>query len=148
MDREFPTTLASKLTGISIGALDNWDRRGILKASVKPAGGHGVSRIYSIRDLVAISVIATLRAEQLPLRVLQRVAAFISGHTGGLSLEALAETNIITDGHDVHAVQGDVYSLEPYRRPGRNMLLVFRIGSFLDSLLDRLAEFGLTDRAA
>lgn len=134
MDRGFPTPVAAKLTDVSVATLDNWDRRGFLKASVQPAGGHGVSRVYSFRDLIAIRIAADLR-QSIDVRNLRRVVDYLRKRKG-LELsasEVLASTSLVTDGHDVYEVAGDV-SVSTLRRPGQRMLLMVPLGELVAEL--------------
>ena len=145
-DRGFPTPIAAKLTGVSVATLDNWDRRGFLKASVQPAGGHGVSRIYSFRDLIAIRVAAALRERSIDVRNLRRVVEYLRKRKGlDLSAsEVLASTILVTDGHDVYEIAGDVFQISTLRRPGQRMLLMVP----LDELVAELQAKARALRAA
>ena len=147
MDRGpgFPTPVAAKLTGVSVATLDNWDRRGFLKASIQPAGGHGVSRVYSFRDLIAIRVASALRERSIDVRNLRRVVEYLRKRKG-LDLtasEVLASTLLVTDGHDVYEVAGDA-SISTLRRPGQRMLLMVP----LDELVAELQAKARALRAA
>jgi DNA-binding transcriptional MerR regulator len=135
MDRQggFPTPIAAKLTGVSVATLDNWDRRGLLKASIQPAGGHGVSRVYGFRDLIAIRVVCELRAEGIPLQALRKVVAYLCARTGLSPTEALAATNLVTDGRDVYEVKVEA-SVSTLLRPGQRMLLMVPLGELVTEL--------------
>jgi DNA-binding transcriptional MerR regulator len=129
----FPTPIAAKLTGVSVATLDNWDRRGFLKASIQAAGGHGVSRVYSFRDLIAIRIARDLKHEGIPLQALRRVVTYLCARKGLKPADALASTNLITDGRDVYAVAGDV-TISALRRPGQRMLLMVPLGELVAEL--------------
>lgn len=118
-----------------MATLDNWDRRGFLKASVQPAGGHGVSRIYSFRDLIAIRVAAALRERSIDVRNLRRVVEYLRKRKGlDLSAsEVLASTVLVTDGHDLYEVAGDG-SISTLRRPGQRMLLMVPLDELVAEL--------------
>lgn len=129
----FPTPIAAKLTGVSVGTLENWDRRGFLKASIQAAGGHGVSRVYSFRDLIAIRVARELKNEGIPLQALRKVVQYLCARTGLSPNDALASTSLVTDGHDVYEVAGDV-SISTLRRPGQRMLLMVPLDELVAEL--------------
>jgi DNA-binding transcriptional MerR regulator len=139
----YPTPIAAKLTGVSVATLDNWDRRGFLKASIHPAGGHGVSRVYGFRDLIAIRVARELKQEGIPLQALRKVVAYLAARTGLSPTDALASTSLVTDGHDVYEVAGDA-SISTLRRPGQRMLLMVP----LDELVAELQAKARALRAA
>jgi DNA-binding transcriptional MerR regulator len=139
----FPTPIASKLTGVSVATLNNWDRRGFLKASIQAAGGHGFARIYSFRDLIAIRVARDLKREGIPLQALRKVVAYLAARTGLSPTDALASTSLVTDGRDVYEVKGEA-SISTLRRPGQRMLLMVP----LDELVAELQAKARALRAA
>lgn len=126
MDQDFPTPLASRLTGVTELTLENWDRRGFLKPSIKAGvGGRRGARIYSFRDLIAIRVADELRARGIEVHKLRRVVEYLCKRKG-LELttsDVLASTILITDGHDVYEVDGDV-RISTLRHPDQSVLMV------------------------
>jgi DNA-binding transcriptional MerR regulator len=135
MDRPagFPTSIAAKLTGASVATLDNWERRGFLKASIHQAGGHGIARVYSFRDLVAIRVALDLTQEGIPLQALRKVVKYLCARTKLSPAEALAATKLVTDGRDVYEVKGDA-SVSTLIRPGQRMLLMVPLDAVVSEL--------------
>jgi DNA-binding transcriptional MerR regulator len=129
----YPTPIAAKLTGVSVATLDNWDRRGFLKASIQAAGGHGFARIYSFRDLIAIRVARDLKHEGIPLQALRKVVAYLCARKGLTPADALASTSLISDGRDVYEIEGDV-STSTLRRPGQRLLLMVPLGELVAEL--------------
>ena len=121
----FPTPAAATLTGVSRKTLENWDRRGFLKPSVKGARGHGFSRVYSFRDLVAIRVADDLRQRGIDVRHLRLVIAYLRKRKG-LDLttsDVLASAVLVTDGVDVYEVDGDA-RVSTLRHPDQSALMV------------------------
>jgi DNA-binding transcriptional MerR regulator len=139
----FPTPIAAKLTGMSVDTLDAWERRGFLKASIRPAGGHGVPRVYSFRDLIAIRVARELRSAGIPPQSLRKVVTYLCARRGLSPTDALASTSLVTDGRDVYEVNGDA-SISTLRRPGQRMLLMVP----LDELVAELQAKARALRAA
>jgi DNA-binding transcriptional MerR regulator len=129
----FPTPIAAKLTGVSVDVLDAWDRRGFLRASIRPAGGHGVARVYGFRDLIAIRIARDLTHEGISLQGLRRVVAYLCARKGLTPTDALASTSLVTDGRDVFEIEGDV-STSTLRRPGQRMLLMVPLGEVVAEL--------------
>jgi DNA-binding transcriptional MerR regulator len=139
----FPAPLAAKLTGVTSAMLDNWERRGFLKPSIQPAAGSTITRVYSFQDLVAIRVARKLKQEGVTLRALRTVVAYLCARSGLSATEALASTSLVTDGHDVYEVNGDV-SISTLRRPGQRMLLMIP----LDEIVAELQANARAGRAA
>ena len=121
----FPTPIAAALTGVSRKTLENWDRRGFLKPSIKGARGHGFSRVYSFRDLIAIRVADDLRRRGIDVRHLRLVIAYLRKRKG-LDLtpsDVLASTMLVTDGEDVYEIDGDS-RVSTLRHPDQSALMV------------------------
>jgi DNA-binding transcriptional MerR regulator len=136
----FPTPIAAKLTGVSVTTLDNWERRGFLKASLQAAGGHGVARVYSFQDLIAIRVARDLKKEGIPLQALRRVVKYLSGRSRQSPTAALAATKLVTDGRDVYEVKGDA-SISTLTRPGQRMLLMVPLDEVVTELRAKARAF-------
>jgi DNA-binding transcriptional MerR regulator len=114
--------MAAAIAGVTPKTLRNWDERGFLHPSTA-APGRGFSRIYSFRDLIAIRVAARLRDDGIPLQSIRRVVQYLRARKGlsTTTTDVLAGTSLITDGHDVFEVQGEV-TLSALRRPGQRTL--------------------------
>ena len=67
---------AARLTGVSVGQLRSWDRKGFLVPSYAAENRRQpYSRVYSFRDIVALRVLNSLRNEhKVPLQHLRKVA--------------------------------------------------------------------------
>lgn len=132
----FPTPTAATLSGVSPKTLENWDHRGFLKPSIKSARGHGHARVYSFRDLIAIRVADELRAQGIEVHKLRRVVEYLRQRKG-LELTAsdvLANTMLISDGHDLYEVEGDV-TVSALRRPGQLVVMIVPLGEIVTEIL-------------
>jgi len=121
----FPTPVAASLTGVSAKTLENWDARNFLRPSIKSPRGHGRTKSYSFRDLVAIRVADDLRKRGIDVRHLRTVIAYVRKRKG-LELTAsdvLASTMLATDGVDVYEVDNGV-QISALRHPDQGALLV------------------------
>jgi DNA-binding transcriptional MerR regulator len=137
----FPTPIAAKLTGVSMGNLDKWYRTGFLIPSVADAPSRGVSRVYGFRDLVAIRVVLELRDQGISLQSLRRVVEYLCSRKGLTSTsEALASSTLISDGEDVYEVEGDA-RISALRRPGQRMLLMVPLGELVTELRAKARAF-------
>ena len=112
----FSTAQVERLTGIGAKTLHFWDRSGFLSPSIVGAHGTGSRRIYSFRDLVALRVAAQLRDAGISLQSLRKVVATLH-EIHGLE-QPLAETYLVTNGHDVFASNGNEL-MSVLRQPGQ-----------------------------
>lgn len=118
----FSTEVAAKLGRVTRSQLETWARTKFLLPSV-PAPRRGVSAHYSFRDVVAIRVARDLRAAGISPQALRRVVAYLSKRKGFGASEALASTNLVTDGRDVFEVTGAA-SISTLQKPGQRVLFV------------------------
>ncbi|MDP8999423.1 MAG: hypothetical protein M3O46_04865 [Myxococcota bacterium] len=72
---------------------------------------------HSFRDVVAIRIVGALRSQGIHLQALRKVVAYLAARTGLSPTDALTSTSLITEGHDVYEVKGDV-SISTLGRPG------------------------------
>ncbi|MGO8996113.1 MAG: helix-turn-helix domain-containing protein [Polyangiaceae bacterium] len=104
---DFSTEEASKLSRLSVDRVVDWDKTGFLRASIPPPR-RGISRRYTFRDVVALRVASELRNRGVSLQMLRKVVEYLRAREGLSTTEALARTNLVTDGERVYEVAGDV----------------------------------------
>ena len=114
----FSTAQVERLTSIGAKTLHFWDRSGFLSPSVVQAHGTGSRRIYSFRDLVALRVAGQLRDAGISLQSLRKVVSALRDMHG--LEQPLAETYLVTNGHDVFEKHGDDV-MSVLRQPGQAM---------------------------
>jgi DNA-binding transcriptional MerR regulator/predicted RNase H-like HicB family nuclease len=76
----FGVSAVLRLTGISYRNLDYWARTGLVRASIRPAGGRGTRRVYAFEDLVALRVVKQLRSAGIPLQAIRRAVRYLQAH--------------------------------------------------------------------
>jgi uncharacterized protein (DUF433 family) len=94
---------AARLTSLSVGQLQLWDRSGFLKPSYAPEDRHlPYSRVYSFRDIVSLRVLGQLRnAYKVPMQHLRKVS-YTLAHLGdakwtAATLYVLGKRVVFTD---------------------------------------------------
>jgi len=78
MERRYRVRDFARITGVTVKALQHYDRIGLLRPSRTPAG----HRIYSERDVERVRQIIALKAIGVPLK---RIKAVLDGHRTSLS---------------------------------------------------------------
>ncbi|MFH0980370.1 MAG: MerR family transcriptional regulator [Planctomycetota bacterium] len=68
--KAFTSAEVVRTTGVSMMQINHWDRLGIAKPSLRPAGGTGSRRLYSPDDLATVEVAHRLRALNISLECL------------------------------------------------------------------------------
>ncbi|MER8644689.1 DUF433 domain-containing protein [Mesorhizobium sp. M1252] len=94
---------AARLTGLSVGQLQLWDRTGFLKPSYAPENRHlPYSRVFSFRDIVSLRVLGQLRnVYKVPMQHLRMVSRTLA-HLGdtkwtATTLYVLGKRVVFTD---------------------------------------------------
>lgn len=119
----FRTSEVAKLTGLTLRQLDHWDRTGLFRPSLAPAGGKGSARFYSFLDVVRLMAARKLREAGVSLQTLRKVMEYLRKAEG---LEhPLAETRLVVSGSDVLLVEGQEQLVSVLRAPGQGVLQIF-----------------------
>lgn len=103
----FGVAAVLRLTGISYRNLDYWARTGLVRASIRAAGGRGSRRLYAFQDLVALRVVSQLRAAGIPLQAIRRAVRYLQAHAE----KPLTTVALVADGKRVLASPGDARSM-------------------------------------
>ena len=144
VNRGFATAQVKLITGATKHILDNWHRAGVFSAEITGTPGHGVTRLYSFRDLVAIRVLMALRSSGISQAQLRKVVSYLRKRKGLSATDVLASTSLVTDGRDVYEVEGNV-TLSTLRRPGQREFFVVLP---FDELVTEVQTKALAQRAA
>lgn len=88
-----------RTVGITYRQLDYWTTTGLVRASVRDAGGSGTQRLYGFDDIVQLKLIKRLLDAGVGLRRIRSAVAFIREQ--GLSLK---DVTLVSDGATVYAI--------------------------------------------
>ena len=91
-----------KVVGVTYRQLDYWTTTGLVRASVRDAGGSGTQRLYSFDDIVQLKLISRLLDAGISLRRIRSAIAFIRDQ--GLSLK---DVTLVSDGATVYALDDE-----------------------------------------
>lgn len=103
----FGVAAVLRLTDISYRNLDYWARTGLVRASIRSAGGRGSRRLYAFEDLVALRVVRQLRAAGIPLQAIRRAVRYLQAHAE----KPLTTVALVADGKRVLVSAGDARSM-------------------------------------
>jgi hypothetical protein len=78
-------------------------------------------------------VAADLRSAGIPPQSLRRVVTYLSKHKGLNATEALASTNLVTDGKDVFEVTGST-TISTLQKPGQRVLFVVPLSELVTEI--------------
>ena len=89
-----------RIVGISYRQLDYWARTGLVRPSIRDAGGSGTQRLYSFQDLALLRIIKKLLDTGVSLQQVRKAIG---------TLRSLKEpevgTTIVSDGTRIYAVE-------------------------------------------
>jgi DNA-binding transcriptional MerR regulator len=101
-----------KIVGISYRQLDYWARTGLVRPSVRDAGGSGTQRLYSFEDLVVLRTIKKLLDAGVSLQRIRRAIGFLRDH---LNREPQGVT-IMSDGSGIYACESPTEVMDLLQR--------------------------------
>lgn len=101
-----------KIVGISYRQLDYWARTGLVRPSVRDAGGSGTQRLYSFEDLVVLRTIKKLLDAGVSLQRIRRAIGFLRDH---LNREPQGVT-IMSDGNGIYACESPTEVMDLLQR--------------------------------
>lgn len=90
----------ARIVGISYRQLDHWTTTGLVRASVRDAGGSGTQRLYGFDDIVELKVVKNLRDAGVSLQRIRRAIEEVRDR--GLNLRAI--TLLSDSSKNVYAV--------------------------------------------
>ena len=71
-DQGYRVPEVTRVVGISYRQLDYWARTGLVRPSIRDAGGSGTQRLYSFQDLLQLKVIKKLLDTGVELRRIRK----------------------------------------------------------------------------
>src|SRR5712664_4246016 len=78
----FSSPAVCALAGIPASTLDYWTRTGLIAPSIHPSTGRRATRWWSLRDLITVRAVRTLRDAGCPLQTLRRAKEVIADAWG------------------------------------------------------------------
>jgi DNA-binding transcriptional MerR regulator len=99
-DNNFSSTDVSRLSGVSLRQLQWWDEQKVVSPQ---HAGH--RRLYSLHEVVEVSIIAELRKKGFSLQKIRRVLRFLQKEMGKRQAEVMnpeGDLHLLTDGRAIH----------------------------------------------
>lgn len=93
--------MVDQIAGTTYRQLDYWPPAVLVTASINPAGWPGTRRLYSVRDILIIKIIASLLDTSLPLKLVGIARATLAE----LAVDDLAATTLFSDTPSITAGQ-------------------------------------------
>ena len=125
----------TRVVGISYRQLDYWARTGLVRPSIRDAGGSGTQRLYSYRDLVELKVIKRLLDADISLQAARKAIEYLREQLGA----DLASAHLVLDGsHTVLVQTGD--QIVDLLRNGQGVLNIVSLGPVVNDLATELHD--------
>ena len=127
----------AKVVGISYRQLDYWARTGLVKPSVRDAGGSGTQRLYSFRDILVLRLIKNLLDTGINLQQIRKAIEYVRDHLG----KAPHGMTLMSDGRKIYAAEspGEVMDLLQ-RGQGVFAIAVDKVWTDVEGSLRRTAK--------
>jgi DNA-binding transcriptional MerR regulator len=130
----------AKLVEVSYRQLDYWARTGLVKPSVRDAGGSGTQRLYGFQDLVLLRAIKDLLDTGVGLQKIRKAIDFLRERLQ----EAPQGMTLMSDGKNIYACRSDDEIIDVLRQGQGSMftLPVTKVWADLERSLGRKAVAG------
>jgi DNA-binding transcriptional MerR regulator/predicted RNase H-like HicB family nuclease len=129
--------VAREVTGITYRQLDYWATTGLVGSSIREAAGRGSRRVYSFEDLVALRVVARLRAAGVSLKAVGRAVTYLKGHTD----RPLSTLALIPQGRSVFVLTEDRSKMIEASSHGQ-VVITIEVEPIVKSLRAEVTEIG------
>jgi len=133
----FRSKVVLDLTGITYRQLDYWARTGLVRSSVRQAGGRGSRRVYSFEDLVAFRVVARLLGAGASLQAVRRAVQYLRRHTD----RPLSKLALIMDGQRILALTEDPQRMIEATAEGQ-VVIAIDVAPIIRTLEGKVTEIG------
>ena len=127
-----------KITGISVRRLAYWDDIELVQPGLKAASGKGSRRLYSIQDIVELTIVAKLLDGKLPLQRIRKSFLCIRS----LSIP-FSELVIISNGETIYACKSNDFVVDTLRHGQTVLKLV--VADLLREVEEQVATFNLVE---
>lgn len=131
----FTTGDVSKITGTSVRRLAYWDDIELVQPGLKAASGKGSRRLYSLQDLVELTVVAKLLNSKLPLQRIRKSFSCIRS----LSIP-FSELVIISNGETIYVCKSNDFVVDTLRHGQTVLKLV--VADLLREVEEQVVAFG------
>jgi predicted RNase H-like HicB family nuclease len=133
----FNSKQACAVIGISRKQLIDWDAKGIVKPSIRPAMGRGSKRLYSYGDLLALRVVKGLRDLSISLQRIRKCVRYLRKHLPDTS-QPLHFCTLVTDGQTIQLVEDRKTLIDTVKNPGQRAWARLSVCNLDHDLRDRV----------
>jgi DNA-binding transcriptional MerR regulator len=133
----FNTKMACGIVGISLRQIQHWDETGLIKPSIREAGGKGTIRLYSYIDLIQLKVVKTLRDHRISLQKIRRSLEYLQSHFPEIK-KPLLQLKFVTDGETVFVLTTDRKEILGTLK--RQFVFTLAIGELVQELRGRVVS--------
>lgn len=116
-----------------------WDEKGLVKPSVRPAGGRGSRRLYSYMDLLALKTVARFRELDLSLQRIRRCVLYLRRHLPSIS-QPLTFCTLLTDGETLYLALDEKTLVDTARNQGQHVFYQLSIAALDRELRSRVLQ--------
>ena len=135
----FNTKQVCAFTDITLKQVVYWDKKGIVKPSIRPAAGRGSQRLYSYADLLAIKTVKNLRNQGISLQKIRKCILYLRKHLPDIS-QPLHFCTLITDSETVYLVEDEKTLIDTVKLQGQRAFLQISIAAIDRELRERVIK--------
>lgn len=135
----FNTKQVCSFTDTSTRQVNHWDRKGLVKPSIRPAAGRGSQRLYAYADLLGIKVVKSLRDQGISLQKIRKCVLYLRRHLPDVS-RPLNFCTLISDGVTVYLVEDEKTLIDTVKLQGQRVFWQLSISALDEELRRRVIQ--------
>lgn len=132
----FNTEQARQLVEASPRQIRYWDQMGLVKPSLRPAGGRGSRRLYSYMDLLALKTVARFRELNLSLQRIRRCVQYLRNNLPSVT-QPLTFCVLVTDGETIYLLRDSKTLIDTVKSQGQQAFYQLSIAALEHDLRTR-----------
>ena len=130
-----------KVVGISYRQLDYWARTGLVRPSIRDAGGSGTQRLYAFEDLLQLRVVKTLLDTGISLQQIRKAIDYLRE-----SERPLQSVTLMSDGTRIYTPESPDAVIDLISRgQGVFAIALDKVRDDLSNSLSKAAKKARTD---
>ena len=132
----FNTEQACQLVEASSRQIRYWDQEGLVKPSLRPAGGRGSRRLYSYMDLLALKTVSRFRELNLSLQRIRRCVLYLRRNLPSVT-QPLTFCMLVTDGETIYLLRDSKTLIDTVKSQGQHAFYQLSIAALEHDLRSR-----------
>ncbi|MCK5113284.1 MAG: MerR family transcriptional regulator [Phycisphaerae bacterium] len=135
----FNTKQVCSIIGVTPREVNHWDKKGIVKPSIRPAAGKGSQRLYSYADILAFKTVKNLRVQGTSLQKIGKCVRYLRQHLPDIS-QPLPFCTLFADDDTIFLQEDEATLLDTVKSQGQQAFICLNISAIDMELRSKVLE--------